>query len=194
MYFFFNRGFFSLCCDKCHPKFWVRLWECSNGGDRRSSWPLLHLMGVVSMHILCLSVHAHVRLSFIPFYIFPVSCFWLDVHVRVKTGRFCSRALLFINIASATQEQSTPLYIQAAGQKSGQVVSKKWCDSCVQLRLDPFLDKITQGAATWCPLHRSVSPITPSVSYSVSFFIWTAPFFLRPSSSLSQTCLSPLFF
>lgn len=82
-------------------------------------------MGVVSMHILCLSVHAHVRLSFIPFYIFPVSCFWLDVHVHVKTGRFCSRALLFINIASATQEQSTPLYIQAAGQKSGQVVSKK---------------------------------------------------------------------
>lgn len=97
------------------------------------------------------------------------------------------------------------LYIQAAGQKWGQVVSKKWCDSCVQLRLDPFLDKITQGAATWCPLHCSVSPITPSISYSVSLFIWTGPFFFSlslnpvflPTFSLSLSlylsqCLSAL--
>lgn len=85
------------------------------------------------------------------------------------------------------------VYTRAAGQKWGQVVfflfffSKKWC---VQLRLDPLLDKITQGAATWCPLHRTVSPITPSISCSVSLFIWTALFLLLAVPP-SQSCLQP---
>lgn len=82
------------------------------------------------------------------------------------------------------------LYIQAAEQKWGQVISKKWYDSCVQLRLDPFLDKITQGAATWCPFHCSVSPITPSIFDSLSFFIWTVFFSFFLSLSLSRSCLS----
>lgn len=65
--------------------------------------------------------------------------------------------------------------------------------SDVQLGLDPFVDKITQGVATWCPLHGSISPITRSISYWVSLFTWTASLPWSCSLSLYLSISVPSF-
>lgn len=161
----------------------------SDGGDGRSSCTLLCLMAAVAcIYCVLLCVHTWVCacVAFLSsLNAFPLLCCWHDVHVEARP--FCSCVLLFINIASATQERSVSLCVRAAGQKWGRVVSKKWC-----VLLDPFLDKITQGAATWCPLHRSVSPITPSIiSFSISLHMDCA-LASSPSPSISILPFCPL--
>lgn len=71
-------------------------------------------------------------------------------------------------------------------QDTNSVVSKKWSNSTVQLRLDQFLDKITHSTASWHALRHSVSP-------SISLFMNSE---CLPPSSCSFSLLSyyPLYF
>lgn len=71
-------------------------------------------------------------------------------------------------------------------QDTNSVVSKKWSNSTVQLRLDQFLDKITHSTASWHALRHSVSP-------SISLFMNSERL---PPSSCSFSLLSyyPLYF
>lgn len=86
------------------------------------------------------------------------------------------------------QEQSMSLYMQAAGQKWGQLVSKK---RCAQLRLDLFLDKITQGAATWCPRHCSASDYSAHILFRICLHMSRNSYF--PSLSLFLSHLNLIF-
>lgn len=61
-------------------------------------------------------------------------------------------------------------------QDTNSVVSKKWSNSTVQLRLDQFLDKITHSTALWHALRHSVSP-------SISLFMNSERLPLAPSHS-----------
>lgn len=68
-----------------------------------------------------------------------------------------------------------------------QLVSKKWCDSCIQLRLDPSLDRITGQCHMMLSPTQSLPDYSFHIWFSVSLFIWTAPLFLLPLS------LTPVF-
>lgn len=199
MFLFFSwRGSLSHFSDECHPKFWVRLWGCTNGDDTRSSCALLCLMGVVSMHILYLPVHARVisllSLYAVPFFLLLA---WCSCPCYSETVVFlCFTVHEYCKCH--TRAERVSLYIQAAGHKWGQVVSKKLCDSKVR-SISGWNNTLR---CHMMPPHHSVSQITSSISldmncilpYLSSSSIWIVSFSFLLSLFLSALYTSSTYY